>query len=157
MRAAAVGLIVMAAVLAPAGAKAQSRARSADMAAIEKLHEADAAATLAHDREQLLALWAEDGVALQPGQPPMVGKAAIRAAMDENFRLYPQLKVLKYSADVRDVQVSGDIAYEWGFFEATGKVSATAEASSFRARMLRVLRRQVDGSWKFARVMWMPE
>ena len=161
MRAAAAGMAGVLAVLAmatmvPAG-RAQSKARSADMAGIEKLHEADKEATLAHDRDQLLALWTEDGVALQVGQPPMVGKTAIRAAMDENFRQYPGMKVLKYSTDIRDVQVSGDAAYEWGFFEVTGKVTAAGAASTFKARMLRVMRRQVDGSWKFARVMWMPE
>jgi len=151
-----VAMVLVSFAIAPA-AEAQSRARSADLAAIERLHEADKEATLAHDETQLLALWTEDGVALQPGQPPMVGKTAIRMAMDENFRQFPQLKVLKYSADVRDVQVSGDVAYEWGFFEVTGKVSANEQASTFKARMLRVMRRQVDGSWKFARVMWMPE
>jgi len=44
-------------------------------AGIEQLHKDDIAATLARDAEALTALWADDGVLLQPGIPPIIGKA----------------------------------------------------------------------------------
>ena len=34
------------------------------------------------------------------------------------------MKVLKYVPEVTDLQAVGDVAYEWGFFEATHQLSA---------------------------------
>jgi hypothetical protein len=45
-------------------------------------------------------------------------------------------------------------AFEWDYFDASYKESEKAEVKRFRAKALRILRRQKDGSWKFARVMW---
>jgi hypothetical protein len=39
-------------------------------------------------------------------------------------------------------------------FEGSFKESEKAEVKTFRAKGLRVLKRQPDGEWKFARVMW---
>ena len=125
-------------------------------AGIEKLHEADVAATLARDGEALTALWDSDGVLLQPGQPAIEGKTAFREFVEQSSRKSPFAKVLKYVPDIRDVQVAGGLAYEWGYFESTFRVSDQAQPVSVRAKFVRVMKQQADGTWKFTRVIWTP-
>jgi ketosteroid isomerase-like protein len=45
-------------------------------------------------------------------------------------------------------------AVEWGYFDASYRETPTSEIKRLQGRMLRVLRRQPNGEWKFARVMW---
>jgi ketosteroid isomerase-like protein len=49
------------------------------------------------------------------------------------------------------------VAYEWGYFDAAQKSSEQQAPITLRAKLLRVMRRQPDGSWKFTRVMWLPD
>ena len=88
------------------------------------------------------------------GDEPLVGKAAIEASLKQNSAANPTMKVLKYVPEITDLQVVGDAAYEWGFFDATHQLSADSKPASFRTRFLRIMRRQPDGSWTFVRAMW---
>lgn len=124
---------------------------------IEKLHQDDVAATLARDVEALTALWDADGVLLQPGQPAVAGKSAFREFIKQSFAKSPSGKVLKYVPDIRDVQIAGDVAYEWGYFDSTFRSSDQEQPVSFRAKFVRVLKQQPDGTWRFTRVIWTPE
>jgi uncharacterized protein (TIGR02246 family) len=124
---------------------------------IEKLHQADVAATLARDVDALTALWDDDGVLLQPGRSPVIGKTAFAEFLKQNLAESASLKVLKYAPEIRDIQVEGDIAYEWGIFKSTVRSSDLEQPTNFRARFVRILRRQPEGSWRFSRVMWAPE
>jgi uncharacterized protein (TIGR02246 family) len=124
---------------------------------IEKLHQADVAATLARDVETLTALWDADAVLLQPGQPAIAGKSAFREFIKQSFAKSPSGKVLKYVPDIRDVQVAGDVAYEWGYFDSTFRPSDQEQTVSFRAKFVRVLKQQPDGNRRFTRVIWTPE
>lgn len=126
-------------------------------AGIERLHQADISATLARDVEALTALWDDDGVLLQPGVPAVVGKSAFRDFVKQTYAKSPSAKVLKYVPDFRDVQVDGHVAYEWGYFDSTFKPSEQEQPASFRAKFVRVLKQQSDGSWKFTRIIWAPE
>jgi uncharacterized protein (TIGR02246 family) len=126
-------------------------------AGIEKLHQADVAATLARDAEALTVLWDSDGVLLQPGQPAIEGKSAFRKFVEQSFRKSPSAKILKYAPDIRDVQVAGGLAYEWGYFDSTFKASDRAQPVSLRGKFVRVMKQQADGTWKFTRVIWIPE
>jgi len=126
-------------------------------AGIEQLHEDDITATLARDADALTALWDDDGVLLQPGIPPIIGKAAFHDFMKQALAKSPSVKVVKYAPDLRDIQVVGNIAYEWGYFEAAQKSSDQQVPQGLRAKLLRVMKRQADGSWKFTRVMWLPD
>ena len=59
---------------APAGSQT---GRAADLAAIEKLHQQDIAATLSRDPVALTDQWTDDAVRMGPGRAE-VGKQAIR-------------------------------------------------------------------------------
>jgi ketosteroid isomerase-like protein len=126
-------------------------------AGIESLHKDDITATVARDADALTALWDDDAILLQPGSPPIIGKAAFHDFMKQALAKSPSVKVVKYLPDIRDIQVAGNVAYEWGYFDAAQKSSDQQAPESLRAKLLRVMKRQPDGSWKFTRVMWLPD
>jgi ketosteroid isomerase-like protein len=127
-------------------------AHAADLAAIEKLHKADVAATLTQDPSALTLLWSDDAVNLGFPGPPVVGIKAMGDAY-QKFRIdYPEFKVLKYEPDIRDVQIADGWAIEVGNFAGTYKISAKENSVSTEGKGMRVLKRQSDGSWKFALV-----
>jgi len=128
--------------------------QDADRQAIQKLHQQDIDATLAHDPQALADLFTEDAVLLEPGAPPVIGKPAILAENKKDSLEHPNSKVVSYKPEIKDLQVVDGWAFEWDTFEGSYKESENAEVKSFRAKALRILRKQPDGSWKFARVMW---
>ena len=69
----------------------------------------------------------------------------------------PTVKVLKYAPDIRDVQVAGNVAFEWGYFDVVQRSSDQQAPESLHAKLLRVMKQERDGSWKFTRVMWLPD
>ena len=150
---------ILAISLFPAAFAWSARGQNPDAipAGIEKLHQDDITTTIARDIDGLVALWDEDAVLLQPGTPPIIGKAAFRDFTKQAFAKSPSVKTVKYVPEIRDIHVVGDVAYEWGYFDTAQKSSEQQAPTILRAKLLRVMRRQPDGSWKFTRVMWLPD
>jgi uncharacterized protein (TIGR02246 family) len=124
-----------------------------ELAAIERLHQQDIAATLPGDPGLLASLWTDDAVRIRPGGRIDVGRAAIRAADDRATARSPQGRVLTYVPVVKEIRVAGEWAFEWGTFSSSYRLTPAAEVQKVRGTVLRVLRKQSDGTWKFARVM----
>ena len=137
--------------VSPADAHAQ------DMAAIEKFRQQDIAATLSQDQTALAELWTDDAVRLGPGAPVDIGKEAIRATNAGFKAALPGLRAISYEPEMKDVTITGDWAFYWGYFTASYVESAGGEEKRIRAKVLSVLRKQPDGSWKCARGMSTPE
>jgi uncharacterized protein (TIGR02246 family) len=132
----------------------QSKAHAADLAAIERLDQEDIEVTLSQDPKGLADVWAEDGVRITPGNPPTVGKAAIAAENEKGHAEHPEFKVLKYAPDVKNFQIAiaDGWAIEVGSVEATYRLSAKDNLVNVNDKGMRLLKRQTDGSWKFALV-----
>jgi uncharacterized protein (TIGR02246 family) len=126
----------------------------ADMQAIETLHEADQAASRVFDFQALLTLWTEDGVLLEPGKEPVIGIEALKKYMQTNEQTPRDYEILEYRHDFQEVRILGDWAYEWGTFEGMVRILSTGEKQKSRARLLRILKKMEDGSWKCARAIW---
>lgn len=124
-----------------------------DRTAIERLHEQDVTATLTDDADQLAKLWDQDAVRLQSGSPAEVGKATIYA---NDKRWQANLhggRTLSYKPELKDLQIVDGWAFEWGTFEVRFRESEHGSERMLHGKILRVLKKQSDGSWKFARVM----
>ena len=132
---------------------AKSRSHTHDLSAIEKLHQQDIAATLAGDPQALAKLWADDAVRLEPGAAE-VGKGIIVEHDTETMKSNGEMRILSYAPEIRDVKIVDGWAFEWGFFSSSYRDHPNSPVKTFRGKLLRVLERQRDGSWKFARVMW---
>jgi ketosteroid isomerase-like protein len=135
---------------ADVGTPHRTDAHAADLAAIEKLHQQDIEVTLSQDPKGLLDIWTEDAVRFNPGNPPAVGKQGIQAENDKTRAQFPGLKVLSYAAEYKNTQIEDGMACEWGDHEAQYKLSPETPAASWHGEGFHVLRRQTDGSWKFA-------
>jgi ketosteroid isomerase-like protein len=129
-------------------------AHAQDRAAIEKLHSLDVAATLSGDLAALSEGWTDDVVILQQGQEAEVGKQTIIAARERRRAANPGFRVVSYVPEIKDVTITDDgWAFEWGYFAASYVEAAGGEEKRIRGKLLRVLQKQVDGSWKGARAM----
>jgi uncharacterized protein (TIGR02246 family) len=128
-------------------------AHAQDLAAIEKLHSQDIAATLSRDTAALTELNTDDGVRLGPGEPDDIGKQAIRATNERQKAATPELRVLSYVPETKELTVTDGWAFEWGYFTASYVESPGGEVKRVRGKRLMVLKRQPDGSWKSARAM----
>jgi len=132
-----------------------NEARSGDLAAIEKLHRADEECTLTQDPKCLTTLWSDDGINLGFPGPPVVGMKAMGDAYAKFRADYPDFQVLNYAPDYKEMHTAivDEWAIEVGFIDATFKMSANAAPiSPPRTKGMRLLKRQSDGSWKFALV-----
>jgi ketosteroid isomerase-like protein len=138
--------------------EAPARARSAPAVAtsgISDLHDRDRAATLSGDAKALADLWTTDAVRMEPGQTTEVGRASIFAADARDQARRPKgWTVLSYEPDIRQVSVHGDWAVEWGYFTGLWRRSPKARPTPLHGKLLRVMRRDSDGKWRFTHVMW---
>jgi ketosteroid isomerase-like protein len=126
--------------------------RQADLAAIEKIHQQDIAATLSQDLAALTDLWTDDAIRLSPGQPPEVGKQAIQASI-ERWSARQGIKVLSYVPETKDVTLLDSWAVEWGYFTGSSVESPGGEAKQIRGTVLLVWKKLPDGHWKCFRRM----
>ena len=106
------------------------------------------ASILAGDPDRWIALWADDGVQLPPGNPPVVGKAAIYD------RISADLAAFEYSEFVinnEDVEVNGDLAFARGAYVVTLAAKDGGDPISVNGKYMTIMRQQPDGSWKIYR------
>lgn len=127
-----------------------------DREAIEALNAADEAASKAQDLEALRALIDDDAVMLPPGGRIQRGKEAIDASFARLGSTPRTHEVLEYSLDFEEIQLLGDYAIEWGTIRGRTRSIANRVSTETEYHVLRVLRKQPDGSWKVYRSIWAP-
>lgn len=138
---------------ATVAAARQKTTNAADMAAIANLHREDEACTLTQDPKCLTALWSADGINLGFAGTPVVGLKAMAEAYAEFRAEHPDFRVLKYKTDITQVRILDGWAIEVGYTEAAYQMSPNAKPVIVpRTKGMRLLKRQSDGSWKFALV-----
>lgn len=125
-----------------------------DMKGIERLHEQDKEATLADSADQLAKLWDKDAVRFHMTRPAEIGAAVIYADDKQWEMSSGREHSLCADMEVQDIQIAGDWAFEWAYFSY--KTSKDGKVSVGYGQGLRVMKRQADGTWRFARVMSLP-
>lgn len=129
--------------------------KARDMASIEKFHRQEIAATLSRNPAALTELWTDDAVRLSQGQPPEVGKKAIRES-NKRWSARPGVKVLSYVPETKDLTILDGWAVEWGYITGSYVESPGGEAKQILGTRLMVLKKMLDGSWKCFRGMGGP-
>lgn len=90
------------------------------------------------------ASWfADDGVALGNGQPPVIGRVAI----EKSANWTPQAYQLTWTPTDAQMGPSGDMGYTWGHFEGRSK-DASGNPVLTSGRYMTIWRKQPDGSWR---------
>jgi uncharacterized protein (TIGR02246 family) len=137
----------------PAVAAGTQPDRAADLAAIEKLHQQDIAATVARDPVALTDFWTDDAIRLGVGAPPEIGKNAIRAS-NEGQTANKAFKVLSYVPEIKDFTfLDAAWAVEWRSYTASYVDAPGGEAKHACGTVLAVFKKLPDGSWKVFRSM----
>ena len=105
------------------------------------------------DQVAMLAMWAEDGVDLMPGEAPLLGKKAIAAWLKDVEKLGAGSRVSKEELDFHGLEVSGDWASEWAnerqVVESEGKPPTEGYG-----KIALVLHREENGRWTIKQEMW---
>ena len=118
---------------------------SPDENAIRELIDTWLRASKAGDSEVVLSLMAEDVVFLQPGQPPMRGRAGFAAAQKAISDVD-----IDASSEIQEIRILGDWAYCWN--RLTVVVSPRNGGASIKRAgdVLSLLQKQ-SGQWVIAR------
>ena len=124
----------------------------ADKQQIDALRDADVKAVLEDNASATAALFEEDGIQLPPNAEMVRGKAEIlkwtQAYIDKVG------KVIELTETPVEVFGEGGLAYEIGTFVEKATPPGGDTPISNEGKYVVVFRRQDDGSWKYAAVIW---
>lgn len=131
-----------------------SKKDGADIDAINKLHQREMDASRKWDIDTLASLWTDDVVMLPAGEPALIGRDANRASITRLRDESGSAQIGDYILSFNEVKVTGDWAFEWGTYSGTLAPEGGGESLRATGKVIRVLRKDADGSWKIARAMY---
>ncbi len=134
--------------------RAQASQEQQDREEIQKLHDRDIQASMALDVDQLSSLWDDEVVVIPPGGRPIQGRAAVRAWMEKNAEAMRNVEILGYNEDWDEVRIFGEYAYERGTIRERHRPYAGGEEQESMSNVMRILKREADGSWRVYRTIW---
>jgi uncharacterized protein (TIGR02246 family) len=105
-------------------------------------------AVLAADWPAVLSAYTEDAILLPPNAPALQG----RAALQKFFEGFP--KFTDFKQRVVEIDGRGDLAFPRGTYETTVNPAGTKAPLKDMGKVLAVWRKQPDGKWLAARVIW---
>lgn len=128
----------------------------ATKAGVVAFNHALATATRAMDNPAMLALWDSDGTSLLPDSPAIRGKPAIARFLEKVGKQLQGAHMQKFDLACHDIQASGDWASEW--CDEHQQISFANGHPPFdgQGRMLFVLHRGPDRTWRLKLEMWQP-
>lgn len=141
------------ALLLASGAGAGHVTRGDPRAGIAAFNRALGDATRHMDNAATLALWDDDGVSLLPSAKPLIGKRAIAAFLKDVAARFPGGRMLSFTNDCHDIEVSGTWASEW-CVEHQVVLFPGGKRFDGWGKMLLVLHRGDDGRWRLHEEMW---
>ena len=106
------------------------------------------------DTPGILALWAEDGVDLMPGDAAMIGRKKISAWVEDILAKMPGYKVVKQEMEFHDIRVCGEWASEWATEHQVVQPPDGKPVIESYGKMALVLHREASGDWKVQQEMW---
>ncbi len=127
-----------------------------DLRAIEALNQHDVDAVLSSDVDALISQWTDDFVVITQGSI-VRGRDANAALMEPAREMASQLEPLEHVLDFEETIVAGDYAFQWGTVRSSSRARASGEVFSGGGKLMRILQRQPDGSWKMHRTMTVPD
>ncbi len=136
------------ALLAACGTASKSTLdKAAEARAVLAVDRQMQAAFAKKDIDSVVRLFTDEGRAIGPGGPPMVGPAAIRQGFGEMMK-DPKLS-LTWTPEAPQVSDGGDVAYETGTYRLT-MTGPAGEPVQDHGSFVTVFRR-VAGAWKYDR------
>jgi uncharacterized protein (TIGR02246 family) len=119
----------------------------ADEDAIRRLSDDWASAVKAKDLDRILDMVTDDVVFLPPGAPEVRGKPAVAELYSGLFARFN----VEQTPTLDEVRVAGEWAFAWGADEVRATPVSGGPATHARGKAMTILRRGIDGAWRFAR------
>jgi uncharacterized protein (TIGR02246 family) len=129
-----------------ASANTTANDRAAE-AAIREVVETWHRATAAGDVARVLSLMTEDAIFLAPERAPMQGRQAFERALRDLLATH----TITSKGQVREVVVSGDLAYAWTDLTVAITAREGSQPVERSGPTLSIFRRQADGRWLLVR------
>lgn len=118
-----------------------------DQAGIRAADSAFAAAANEGNADGVAGVYANDAVLLPPNLPPQKGRQAIRTFWGGFLDVY----TLRFEIASDTIEGRGDLAYNVGHYRFTAVPKAKgAPGVADEGKFVEVLKKQSDGSWKYA-------
>ena len=146
------GVSVLALLLAAVSMKARTT-EEAGRKEIEAFNNRYVELHLKMDTAGILALWAEDGVDLMPGDAAMMGRKKISAWVEDIVAKMPGYKVTKQEMEFHDIHVCGEWASEWATVHQEVQPPDEKPLIESYGKTALVLHRDVSGEWKVQQEM----
>ena len=125
-----------------------------DRAAIRANDSAYVAAWMRDDTTGVLATLTGDPILVPGGFEPLRGLSAVKGFWWPSDGSHT--KVTRFERTVEEIDGAGDVAFVRGAdsLRFTYTKGTNAQSSATRSVTLAVVRRQADGTWKIARMLW---
>jgi len=120
-----------------------------DIEAIKRMGPAIDQAGLSGDFEAMAEMFTADMLMMVPNRPPLEGRSAWLEFVKS---MGVKMSESEYKFDVIDGY--GDLAYAVATYKETFEVAGVEAPIYDEGRILTILRKQNDGSWKFRYWMW---
>ena len=141
-------LVVLASSPAPPGA--ECRAESAAVAEVRAVAAGIVEADNRRDLARVLASYAEDAILMPPGEPPVQGRARIRARYEALFAsMTPAIE-----ARIDEACVESGLGFVRGHNGGRLVPRGAGERRALDDGFLMLLRREAAGEWKISHLMW---
>ena len=111
---------------------------SEDVTAIFEQSRAFSAAYVRGDIDELVSIYAEDGIAAPGGRDFVRGHEALR----EFWQIAPGVDIQHHKMTPQELWIDGDLAYDWGYYEGTSQVPRCVAAR--RRRRVAPCQRHVE-------------
>ncbi len=141
--------LIFIAACAPAVVE-EASTTEADLQAINDLGQGFSDAYNAGDTAALTGLFATDGMLLPPDAAILTGQEAIQSLYEGTFARFTG----EHSTTFQELEVAGDWAFGRGTYTVKLTPKEGGEVIENEGKYIVICQRQVDGSWKLARLIW---
>jgi ketosteroid isomerase-like protein len=124
-----------------------------DLRAIKALNDKDVQAVMTSDFDAVMSQWSDDFTVLPPAGPIIRGRSANAEMVQKGMEQVRSFEPLEFVVDFEEIKVAGDYAFEWGTYRGSSRPRAGGATATYGGKLMRILQRQADGSWKMSRTM----
>ena len=125
-----------------------------DREAIAALHKRDERAAKEQDFATLRSLMDDDAVVMEPGRPPLRGRAELDKSFAKRSAGGSPVVIEDYRPEFEEVEIVGDRAIEWGRIVGRLRTLESGETSELAFNVMRVLKCDAGGTWSIYRTIW---